>query len=123
MTVACLVAYLFRPLRIPAALGAAGLAGLSALIVPGMYIDAVVITPTEIRQTTGLWFAQKAKGFRYSEVRSVTIKTVEKENLDARVWVVRRTDGTTQEIDPGDLWEYNEAFVVAKLREYGVRFE
>ncbi len=119
----CLAACLYRPVRIPAALGAAGVAGLSALIVPGMYLDRVVITPTEITQKTGLWFAPMVKGFRYADVRAVSIRTVQKKNMDVRRWVVTRIDGTTWEIDPGDLWEYNESVVVAKLRGYGVRVE
>jgi hypothetical protein len=45
---------------------------------------------------------------------------VEKRDHEARLWVVHRKDGTTQEIDPGDLWEYNEELVIAKLRGYGV---
>ena len=113
----------FRPTRIPGAIVTLGVAGLSGLIVPGMYQDRVVITPTEITQTTGFWFAPKVNSFRYADVRSVSIRTVEKRDHDARLWVVRRKDGTTQEIDPGDLWEFNESLIVTKLRGYGVNFE
>jgi hypothetical protein len=40
----------------------------------------------------------------------------------SRVWFVHQTNGAIQEIDFGDLWENNEAFIVRKLRNYGVRF-
>jgi hypothetical protein len=125
---ACLVAAglvlcLFKPTRIVGLLGVAGTLFLGGLILPGMYMDRVVITPTEITQTTGLWFAPTVKGFRYADVRSVAIRETQRGRHTSRVWFVQRRDGTTQEIDPGDLWEFNEALVVQKLRGYGVRFE
>jgi hypothetical protein len=90
-------------------------------LVPGIYKDTVTITPTEIKQTTGLWFAPTVNLVRYSDVQSISIQTVKKrKGGDARRWMIHHTDGTTRELDPGDLWENNEAFVVKKLREYGV---
>ncbi len=32
---------------------------------PAMWFDRVIVTPTEIRQKTGLWFAPRHRGFRY----------------------------------------------------------
>ena len=113
-----------RATRVVGALGLAGTALLGATILPGMYLDSVVITPTEITQKTGLWFAPTVKTVRYADVRSISIRTVQKrKGPDARLWVARRTDGTVQEIDPGDLWEFNEELVVRKLSGYGVTFE
>jgi hypothetical protein len=94
------------------------------LLVPGIYMDTVTITPTEIKQTTGFWFSPTVNTVRYSDVQSISIHTVKKrKGGDARRWIIHRTDGTTRELDPGDLWENNEDFVVKKLRQYGVTIQ
>jgi hypothetical protein len=113
----------FQLTRIPGAIVVLAVAGLSVLIVPQMYLDAVVITPTGIDQPTGFWFERKPRGFRYAEVRSISIRTVPEGKSTMRVWALRRKDGTTQEIAPGDLWNFNETLIVTKLRGYGVTFE
>lgn len=110
----------FRILRIPALIAVVPVILCSGLLVPGMVLDRVEITPKEISQTTGFWFAQHKKGFRYDQVESVTIRDGKEGQFVIRIWQVRYKDGTTQEIDPGDLWSHNEEFVVRKLRSYGV---
>ena len=117
------LAYRFRAARIPAGIVIFCTAGLGGLLVPGMYLDAVVITPTEIDQPRGFWFERSPRGFRYADVRSVSIRDVREGEATIRVWTLRRKDGTTRELDPGDLWNFNEDLVVRKLRGYGVAFE
>jgi len=114
---------LFRATRVAGLLGICATVLLGVLVLPGMYMDTVVITPTGITQTTGLWFSPTVKGFQYADVRSVSILKVQKQRRTARIWVVQYNNGTTEEIDPGDLWEFNEELVVKKLRGFGVKFE
>ena len=92
------------------------------IIVPAMWVDRVVITPTELRQKTGFWFAPTHKGFRYSDVESVSIRAVKSRRSTNRVWFLKLVGGGQGDIDPGDLWENNEGLVVDKLRGFGVRF-
>ncbi len=113
----------FRRTRIAGAIVLCGTVLLGGLVLPGMYLDTVAITPTEITQKTGFWFAPTVKGFRYADVRSVSIREVPEGASTMRVWTLRLKDGATRELDVGDLWEFNEAFVVQKLRGYGVTFE
>jgi len=91
-------------------------------LAPMMWIDRVVITPEEIRQKTGFWFAPTRKGFRYADVESVTIREESSGRRTNRVWFLDLVSGGQDEIDPGDLWENNEDFVVDKLTNFGVRF-
>jgi len=53
-------------------------------------------------------------------VRDVQIIRREKDDHDFNAWLVRFKDGRTQEIDPGDLWDFNEREIVARLEGYGM---
>ena len=95
-------------------------------ILPIFYIDEVLITRNEIRQDSGFWFDRSYRGFIYADVEWVTIRSTQKGRGEgshtARVWVVHRKDGAVQEVSGGDLWDFNESFVVKKLQSYGVVF-
>lgn len=93
-----------------------------AFAVPIMWLDRVVITPTEIHQKTGFWFFSKHKGFRFADVEAIRIQEVKRRRRSSRDWFVNLVGGNQDQISPGDLWESNEAFVVEKLKGYGVTF-
>lgn len=93
------------------------------LIAPSMAVDRVTVTATEIEQRTGFWFAQRVKGFKYAEVESVNITEQITRRRKQAIWNVRRKDGSTHVIDPGDLWEMNTGQIVPLLERYGVSFE
>jgi hypothetical protein len=60
-----------------------------AIFVPAMWFDRVVISPTEIRQKTGLWFAPTLTGFSYADVESITIRG----RRSSREWFVELVGG------------------------------
>jgi len=92
------------------------------ILAPGLMLDRVVLDDEKLEQTTGFWFAPTVKGFRLADVVAVTIGT--KQNSRGReyeVWLVHRTNGQTQEFDPGDLWEMNGADIIERLRAKGIQ--
>ena len=93
-----------------------------AFTVPIMWLDRVVITPTEIYQETGFWFRPTYKGFRFADVEAIRIQEVKRRRRSSRDWFVSRVGGNQVQISPGALWESNEDFVVEKLKGYGVPF-
>jgi len=91
---------------------------------PDMWMDRVVITPTEIRQTMGFWFTPRHTiGFRYADVRRVSIRQVKQGRSTRRVWLVSYTSGIQEEINPGDLWDNGQHIIVDRLRGFGVQFD
>ena len=91
---------------------------------PDMWMDRVVITPTEIRQTMGFWFSPRYTiGFRYADVRLVSIRQVKQRRSTHRVWLVSYTSGIQEEISPGDLWDNSQNIIVERLRGFGVQFD
>jgi hypothetical protein len=93
------------------------------LIAPSMAVDRVTVTPTEIEQKTGFWFAQTVKGFKYADVASIEIGEQIGRKRRQVVWNVHRKDGRVNVVDPGDLWEMNSSQIVPLLEQYGVTFE
>ena len=93
-----------------------------AFTVPIMWLNRVVITPTEIYQDSGFWFGPTHKGFRFADVEAIRIQEVKRRRRSSRDWFVDGVGGTKFQISPGDLWESNEDFVVEKLKGYGVTF-
>ena len=102
-------------------LGLALIPGL--LFAPAMYLDRVEVHPDRIQQTTGFFFAPNRKGFEYTEVLYVHLKRErDRKNRIATVWEIHEKNGTTRDIDPGDLWDVNETQIVSLLQGYGVSF-
>ena len=107
---------------------AAGL-GFVALIAglifgPSMLKDRVIVTDKKIEQQTGFFFAQTVKGFEFSDVSFVRItrKPTGPKNRMAMVWEIHKSNGSTQDIDPGDLWESNSDEIAKVLQDRGVEF-
>ncbi|WP_437587819.1 hypothetical protein [Sorangium sp. So ce1000] len=109
-----------KPLAIALILfGVSALAG--GLVAPMLARDRVVLDDEKLEQTTGFWFAPTVKGFRLAEVASIAIGTArDRKNREYEVWIVKRRDGQTREIDPGDLWEMNGQDIIRRLREKGI---
>jgi hypothetical protein len=43
-----------------------------------------------------------------------------RKNREYEVWIVRYKNGTTETIDPGDLWILHRADIIARLRDRGL---
>lgn len=92
---------------------------------PSMLNDQVVITNDRIEQSTGFAWSPTVKGFEFDEVSYVhiTVKpTGPKQRLN-EVWEVHYHNGSTHDIDLGDLWEGNSNKIVHLLTERGVEFQ
>lgn len=98
------------------------LAVLAAVIItPALALDKVVLDEVKLQQTTGFWFSPTKKGFVLADVASVHIGTaVGRKNREYEVWNVNYKNGTTESIDPGDLWILHRADIIARLRERGL---
>ena len=94
-----------------------------AFTTPLMWLNRVVITPTEIYQEAGFWFGPPKRGFRFADVEAIRIQEVKHRRRSSRDWFVDRVGGKQDQISPGDLWQSNEDFVVEKLKGYGVTFK
>jgi len=98
--------------------------GIAVLFGPMLFHDRVVVTKEELTQTTGFWFAPTVKGFRFSETKAVTITTeIERRGIRNDIWTIHKKDGTTECIDPGDLWETNTDEIVPILKKHGIEVE
>ena len=101
------------------AFGVSVLAG--GIFAPMLALDRVVLDDQKLEQTTGFWFAPTVKGFRLTDVESVTISTVrDMKNRKYEVWIAKMKDGHSQEVDPGDLWEMNGRDIIERLRAKGI---
>ena len=101
----------------------AALAGL--VFGPAMLLDRVVVSAENIEQTTGFAWSQNAKGFRFADVSFVHITekpTGPKGRLSV-IWEIHEENGTTRDLDPGDLWESNSEEIVRLLSRHGVEFQ
>ena len=108
-----------------AGVGAAFVALVAGLVFgPSMLFDRVVVSTDAIEQRTGFVWSQTVKGFRYEDVAHVhvTIKPTGPKRRSAMVWEIHEVDGTTRDIDPGDLWESNSDAIVTILQQHGVEF-
>lgn len=91
------------------------------IFAPALALDRVVLDDEKLEQTTGFWFAPTVKGFRLADTASVTISnTRDRKNREYEVWIVTMKNGTTREIDPGDLWVMNGPDIIRRLREKGI---
>ncbi len=101
------------------AFGISALAG--GFFAPTLAMDRVVLDDEKLEQTTGFWFAPTVKGFRLADVELITISTARgRKNREYEVWIVKRRNGETRTIDPGDLWEMNGPDIIKRLRGKGI---
>jgi hypothetical protein len=92
----------------------AALAG--GIFAPSMAHDRVVVDDAYLEQTTGFWFLPTVTAFQLEAVSSVHLASRD----DDEVWVFQFKDGSTQELDPGDLWETNGRDIATRLRARGI---
>jgi hypothetical protein len=88
---------------------------------PTFAMDRVVLDDEKLEQTTGFWWAPTIKGFHLAGVDSVTIRTATNyQDRQYELWVVKLKDGTTREIDPGDLWDRHAQDILERLKAKGI---
>jgi hypothetical protein len=91
---------------------------------PAMFCDRVIVSTDDIEQRTGFPWSQTVKGFRFGDVSYVHITekpTGSKRRLTT-IWEIHEKNGTTRDIDPGDLWESNSGEIIPLLESRGVEF-
>ena len=108
------------PGRVRAGLAALGVALLgAALIAPSIAFDLFEVTPDHLRQRTGFWFFPNAKGFEI-DGRAPPVVVIGQKLRRGTFWTIYKPDGTSERVDPGDLWENNEQLAVEVLQANGV---
>jgi hypothetical protein len=95
------------------------------LIGPCMWFDRVVVDHEHIEQTTGFYWSPTVKGFRYADVSFIRIteKPTGPKKRMSLIWEIHEKNGTTRDIDLGDLWEMNSGEIVPLLKSHGVAFQ
>ena len=94
------------------------------IFAPSMYLDVVRLSALRIEQSRGIPFLGASKGFSYDEVSYVHIKEVWTwKGHREIIWEIHRRDGTTTDLNPGDLWEWNSDKIIPYLKARGVEFQ
>ena len=113
--------FLLRRIRVVAFVLFAVSLGIAVLFGPMLFCDRVTVTQAGLTQTTGFWFVPSVKGFQFSETKSITITTeITRNGLRNEIWHIHKADGTTERIDPGDLWEMNSDEIIPILNEHDI---
>jgi hypothetical protein len=89
---------------------------------PALFLDKVQIDSEGIIQSTGLWFNQTRKGFKFSGLDRVLI--TEGRDMKSRtieIWVAEYKSGESVTIDPGDLWESNGLEINEYMKNNGLK--
>ena len=73
------------------------------------------------RGRNGIWLASAGWDVTGYDISADALEVAQAYAKQAGV-KVKTTVSSHEEFDFGDLWENNEAFIVHKLRNYGVRF-
>jgi hypothetical protein len=77
-----------------------------------------VLDGEKLQQTTGFWFHSTVKGFALKAVASVQIGSArDRKNGEYEVWIVNCKNGSTEIIDPGDLWILHRSDLIRRLGE------
>jgi hypothetical protein len=88
---------------------------------PTLFLDKVQIDPDGIFQSTGLWFSQTQKGFKFSDLDRVLItEGRDMKNRTIEIWVAEYKSGESVTIDPGDLWESNGLEIIEYMKKKGL---
>ena len=90
---------------------------------PAMMMDRVVVNDSEIMQRPGFSW-QITKGFRFEDVAYVHV-TEKRRGAKRRlvmIWEIHKPDGSSYDLDPGDVWVVNSAEIIALLKQKGVEF-
>lgn len=96
------------------------------IIVPGIALESVRITPASLRIRTGLWFDATVHEVSWNGVESVTERVrVRKQRLATRRdldWLVRFRDGTKHAVALPDLLDGNRSVAAEYLRRHGIPY-
>lgn len=80
-----------------------------------------VLDDEKLQQTTGFGFHSTVKGFALKAVASVQIGSArDRKNGEYEVWIVNCKNGSTEIIDPGDLWILHRSDLIRRLGEKGM---
>jgi hypothetical protein len=94
------------------------------LITSMVYGERVIVSDTELVNTTGLPFAGARRTLPFDTIHSIRFTTdrVGRRQREIVLWEVRYRDGSVEEINPSDLWENNTGEIRAIMESHGVVF-
>ncbi|MCX6898148.1 MAG: tetratricopeptide repeat protein [Verrucomicrobia bacterium] len=97
------------------------------LVVPGIALESVRVTPAALTVETGLWFLPTTREIRFSGLESVTEQIETQSGRRSRfgprhdtVWYFRYRSGEERRMVLSDLFEANRTRVIEYLRRHGV---
>ena len=88
---------------------------------PGVLLDRVILSATQITQRTGFWFAPNVRTFAISDMASFSVE--ERSGSKGRtkeIWLITMKSGDLVEFDPSDLWDRHRAEIEEHLQTHGV---
>jgi hypothetical protein len=98
------------------------LIALEIAVVPGVWSDNLRITPEEISQTTGFWWAPTRHQLLISSMKEVRLgETTHGKTQVFPTWEVLHKDGRKEQLELSDLWSGGEDMLLKKLQEHGVQ--
>ncbi len=97
----------------------------AGIFVPGLFQESIVISPGEIRSTSGFWFHPTYREITYRDVDHVRMyRYYDSEGYstgtNVKVWY---SDGQEDGFDADLVWRRNTDKIVALLQLYGVKVQ
>ena len=89
-----------------------------------VYGERVIVSDTEIVNSTGLPFAPVRRNLQFDTIHSIRFTTdrVGRRQRKIVLWEIRYRDGRVEEHNPSDLWENNTGEIRALMESHGVVF-
>jgi hypothetical protein len=106
-----------RPLGIAVLVGAVAF---GVVFGPLLVLDEITVDQHSVEQRTGFWFSPTRKGFTFAELRRIRIASVGKSSVAQEVWRLELVDGTTRDLDPGDLWDLHRDEIIRAVEAQGI---
>jgi len=101
-------------------------AAVGALVVPMMLGDRLVADSEGVHDVHGFPWDRRVRGFRYADVRRAEVHERRvrsgRSSRIERYWILHGRDGSTVELQVGDLWDRAEASLIPRLASHGVAF-
>jgi hypothetical protein len=88
---------------------------------PGVLLDRVILTKTQVTQRTGFWFAPNVRTFVISEMASVNVELRSgRKGRNKEIWLITMKSGDQIDFDPSDLWDRHRVEIEEHLQTHGV---
>ena len=88
---------------------------------PMLFLDKVRVDSEGVFQSTGFWFSQTHKGFKFDNLERIRIvNEPDYKERTKEVWVADYKSGESIAIDPGDLWVMHGTEIIEFMNGEGL---